>query len=190
VGYDGLVVDAKKLLDLLKTRVGLEKRHEETLHALGDTMIPLSQEVALAFYDYLGRDEEMHALIWAVPGRVERLYGAFATWYREMFSGLYDEAYALRRMRIGWVHARLGVGPRHIIPAMGVVQELSLEHLAEVMPNHGLLKAVASLQKIIAIEISLIEESYLAALDEGLQLGHVVDSQTALTEGASVLLRN
>lgn len=190
VGYDGRAVDAKELLDLLKTRVDFGKKHEETLHALGGTMIPLSQEVALAFYDYLGRDEEMHALIWAVPGRVERLYSAFASWYREMFSGVYDEAYALRRMRIGWVHARLGVGPRHIIPAMGVVQELSLEHLTEVMTTYALAEALASLQKIIAIEISLIEESYLAALDEGLQRGYVVDTRTALSEGASVLLRN
>ncbi|MDZ7705344.1 MAG: hypothetical protein U5L04_12770 [Trueperaceae bacterium] len=71
-------MDAKALLDLLKAHTGFTPAHEATLRDLGATMVPLSQEIALAFYDYLGRDEEMYRLLWAVPGRVERLYSAFA----------------------------------------------------------------------------------------------------------------
>lgn len=110
------------LLELLKHRTGLQERHVRCLRELGATMRPLAQEVALAFYDYLGRDDEMQRLLWAVPGRVERLYGSFAAWYSELFSGCYDAEYAQRRYRIGLVHARLGVAPRYMIPAMGMVQ--------------------------------------------------------------------
>lgn len=183
-------MDAHTLLDVLKKRTRFSETHAKTLRDLGDTMIPLSQEVSLAFYDYLGRDEEMYQLLWAAPGRVERLYSAFAAWYREMFSGCYDADYARRRMRIGRVHARLGVGPRHIVPAMGVVQELSLEHLAEVLETYRLLEAIEALHKIFALEIGMIEESYLAALNEGLRHGYDLSAATTLAKGASTLLQN
>jgi len=74
-------------------------------------MTPLAPEVALAFYDCLGRDGELAGILHAVPGRVERLYRTFAQWYGELFSGVYDRAYAEKR-RVGLVHARLGVAPR------------------------------------------------------------------------------
>jgi hypothetical protein len=156
-------VDPGELLGLLKRRTGFTQTHAAILKELGEVMASIAPEVALAFYDYLGRDEELskyptaakaavgapekpfhssdlgtpccETKVWAlgilhaVPGRVERLYGTFAARYRELFSGTYDRAYAERRRRIGLVHARLGVGPRAMVPAMGLVQELSLEHL-------------------------------------------------------------
>lgn len=101
-------------------------------------MVPLAPEVALAFYDYLGRDSELRGILHAVPGRVERLYGTFARWYGELFAGVYDQTYAEGRRRIGLVHAGLGIGPRAMVPAMGVVQELSLEHMRSAAGPGGL----------------------------------------------------
>ncbi|MBS3965949.1 MAG: hypothetical protein KGZ60_01660 [Truepera sp.] len=182
-------MDPAALLEHLKLRTGLQERHVRCLQTLGATMQPLAQEVALAFYDYLGRDEEMQRLLWAVPGRVERLYTSFAAWYGELFSGCYDAVYAQRRYRIGLVHARLGVAPRYMIPAMGVVQELSLSHLTEVLRPLQVIEAVEAFEKIIAIEIALLEESYLAAMEQGLSLGHSESTQGALTMGAAALLQ-
>ncbi len=176
------------LLELLKHRTGLQERHVRCLRALGATMRPLAQEVALAFYDYLGRDDDMQRLLWAVPGRVKRLYVSFAAWYSELFSGCYDAAYALRRYRIGLIHARLEVAPRYMIPAMRVVQELSLSHLSEVLKPLQVIEAVEAFEKIIAIEIALLE-SYLVALEQGLLLGHGESARGALTGGAAALLQ-
>ncbi len=182
-------MNAEELLIRLKKRTRFQSCHEVTLQELSKTMCPIAQEVALAFYDYLGLDEETHRLIWAVPGRVERLYTTFANWYQELFSGCYDAAYAKRRFRIGLVHARFGIGPRYLIPAMGIVQELSLEHLSEVLKLHQTLEAVKAFEKIITIEIALIEESYLAALEHGLSLGHN-NIPSALKRGATALLQD
>lgn len=157
------------------------------LRELGVLMIPLAPEVALAFYDYLGRDEELGAILHAVPGRVERLYGTFARWYGELFAGTYDRAYAEGRRRTGLVHARLGIGPRAMVPAMGIVQELSLEHMRSVLRGPEIYGAVGAFEKIIAIEVALIEESYLEALSLGLALGHR-DLKDALAQGAKALL--
>ncbi len=176
-----------ELLELLKRRTGFTEAHARRLKALGEVMVPLASEVALAFYDYLGRDEELAQILHAVPGRVERLYGTFARWYARLFSGVYDRAYAEERRRIGLVHARLGIGPRAMIPAMGLVQELSLEHMRSALRGLEVFSAVEAFEKIIAIEIALLEEGYLEALALGLALGHR-DLKQALVEGAAQLL--
>ncbi len=177
------------LLDTLKRRTGFTEAHAEVLVGLGGYMVPLASEVALAFYDYLGRDAEMREILWGVPGRVERLYGSFAAWYRELFSGVYDADYAHRRYRIGLIHARVGVTPSHMVPAMGIVQELSLEHMRTALRSAEVFPAVEAFEKIIAIEIALIEESYLAALEAGFKLGMATSSREALSRGAGMLLQ-
>ncbi|ETN88074.1 protoglobin domain-containing protein [Thermus sp. NMX2.A1] len=181
-------MDPGALLDLLKRRTGFTEEHAAMLRELGALMIPLAPEVALAFYDYLGRDKELGAILHAVPGRVERLYGTFARWYAELFGGTYDRVYAEGRRRIGLVHARFGIGPRAMVPAIGIVQELSLEHLRTALRGPEVYSAVEAFEKIIAIEIALIEESYLEALSLGLALGHR-DLKEALAQGAAALLQ-
>ncbi|MEN2983211.1 MAG: protoglobin domain-containing protein [Thermus sp.] len=180
-------MDPGDLLELLKRRTGFTQAHAALLRELGEVMIPIASEVALAFYDYLGRDGELAGILHAVPGRVERLYGTFARWYAELFGGTYDRAYAERRRRIGLVHAKLGIGPRAMVPAMGIVQELSLEHLRTALRGPEVFSAVEAFEKILAIELGLIEESYLEALSLGLSLGHR-ELRRALAEGAAALL--
>lgn len=177
---------AEELLQTLVRRTGLTEQHVQTLRSLEPIAGPLAPEVALAFYDYLGRDPEMHEILWSVPGRVERLYRSFAVWYRELFSGQYDDGYARRRIQIGLVHARVGVRPGHFIPAVGIVQELTLEHLRNAIRGADILSAITAFEKIMAIEIALMQESYFSALWEGLKLTQ--NEQEALREGARVLL--
>ena len=175
------------LLQTLLRRTGFEEGHRQTLLRLSGVMSPLASEVALAFYDYLGRDSEMHQILWATPGRVERLYGKFAQWYRDLFVGQYDQAYAQGRYRIGLIHARLGVSSRFTMPAMGIVQELSLEHLQTALKPSELGVAVEAFEKIMVIEIALMEESYRAAVEAAWQAG--VASDQALARGAELLLQ-
>jgi hypothetical protein len=174
------------LLQTLVRRTGLTEQHVLTLRSLEPIAGPLAPEVALAFYDYLGRDPEMHEILWSVPGRVERLYQSFAAWYRELFSGQYDDLYARRRIHIGLVHARVGVRPAHYIPAVGIVQELTLEHLRNALRGPDILAAITAFEKVMAIEIALMQESYFSALWEGFK--YTRNEREALVEGARVLI--
>lgn len=179
---------AGELLQTLVRRTGLSEQHTHTLRSLEPIAGPLAPEVALTFYDYLGRDPEMHAILWSVPGRVERLYRSFAAWYRELFSGQYDALYAERRIHIGLVHARVGVRPSHYIPAVGIVQELTLEHLRNALRGPEILAAISAFEKIMAIEIALMQESYFSALWEGFK--YTRDERAALIGGARALLES
>ncbi len=179
-------VNSEELLQTLVRRTGFVQQHVKTLQSLEAVAAPLAPEIALAFYDYLGRDPEMHEILWSVPGRVERLYQSFALWYRELFSGNYDASYARRRIYIGLVHARVGVRPGHIVPAVGIVQELTLEHLRNALRGAEIFAAISAFEKIMAIEIALMQESYFAALWEGLK--STQNEHEALVEGARALL--
>ena len=179
-------MNPEELLRTLIRRTGLKPEHIKALRSLEPIAAPMAPEIALAFYDYLGRDPEMHKILWSVPGRVERLYQSFAVWYRELFSGQYDAQYAQRRIHIGLVHARVGVRPSHFIPAVGIVQELTLEHFRNALRGADMLAAISAFEKVMAIEIALMQESYFNALWEGLKLTQ--NEQEALKEGARVLL--
>ncbi len=66
------------------------------------------------------------------------------------------------------------------------MQELTLEHLHNALRGPDILAAISAFEKIMAIEIALMQESYFSALWEGLK--YTRDEQKALVEGARVLL--
>lgn len=180
-------MEAACLLEQLIRRTGFEESHTRILKRLEPVMAPMAAEIALAFYDYLGRDPEMHEILWAVPGRVERLYQRFADWYRGLFAGVYDAAYAEQRQRIGLVHAMVGVKPSFMIPAMGIVQELSLEHLRNSLRGPEIFSAVEAFEKIMSIESALMQESYMSAMTKGFGLGYKSEPE-AVAAGAREIL--
>jgi len=182
-------MEAQELLGRLIYRTGLLEQHIEILRRLEPQMSPMASEIALAFYDYLGRDEEIRAILWDSPGRVERLYSSFSDWYRDLFCGRYDGVYAEKRARIGLVHAALGVKPGFIMPAFSIVQELSLEHMRNTMRAVDLFNAVEAFMKIIAIEVALMQDCYMHALEFGYHLGIAADKEKALVMGARALLK-
>lgn len=182
------LMDAGALLGKLIKRTGLTEQHVQMLRRLEPLMAPMASEVALAFYDYLGRDEEMRAILWDVPGRVERLYQSFAEWYRELFCGKYDAEYAEKRARIGLVHAAVGVKPSFIMPAFGIVQELSLEHLRNALRSPEVFGAVEAFEKIMSIEAALMQDAYMQAMEYGYRLGLAAEREEALVAGARAIL--
>ncbi len=148
-------------------RVGLRPEHAERLRSLRPLMDPLAYEMALAFYDHLGQDPHTRAILWSEPGRVERLYKSFEAWYRELFSGDYDDAYAKRRWRVGEVHARFGVPLSLLLPAIGQVYSLALEHLYATLRPGDLPGALEALGKVLTLDITLMALSYEGAQADG-----------------------
>ncbi|WP_457628550.1 protoglobin domain-containing protein [Oceanithermus sp.] len=173
-------------VDALLARVGFRPEHAEQLVHLRPLMHPLAHEMALAFYDHLGQDPSTRALLWKEPGRVERLYGNFEQWYRQLFDGVYDEAYAETRWRIGVVHARYGVRTSALILAVGQVYALALEHLLFALRPLDLPPALEALNRVLTLDTTLMAESYELATAAGLE--HGADWETAPQRGAEWLL--
>jgi hypothetical protein len=132
--------------------------------------------MADCFYEYLGRDAEMNAILNASEGRIHRLRETFVQWFEEMFSGIdnWGNEYADRRWKIGLIHVRIGIGPQHVVPAMAtVVREVSKKLEAE---GKGDELSVA-LGKICMIDLAFIEQAYVEVSS------NAVLKETGWTEG-------
>lgn len=120
----------------------------------------IASEMADHFYSYLGRDEEMNAILNETEGRIHRLRETFVDWFNEMFSGMdaWGDGYAERRWKIGLIHVRIGIGPQHVVPAMALVVE-ELGRKAKTDGKSDDLRA--ALAKIAMIDLTFIEQAYI-----------------------------
>jgi len=145
-----------KLID----RVALSEADRALLKANTAFGQSIAGEMADEFYNYLGRDAEMNGILHAREGSIHRLHETFVQWFCEMFEGIDDwgEAYAQRRMRIGLVHVRIGIGPEHVVPAMATVVRAVGAKLKEAGQSEELRDALG---KICMIDLAFIEQAYL-----------------------------
>ncbi|MGK7945251.1 MAG: protoglobin domain-containing protein [Microcystaceae cyanobacterium] len=122
----------------------------------------IAEEMSEHFYDYLKRDEEMNAMISEPPERMPRLQKTFVKWFIEMFAGIdeWGTQYADNRWKIGVIHIRLGIGPKHVVPAMATVVREAAKKL-EAEGKDAELKA--ALTKICMIDLAFIEQAYVEA---------------------------
>jgi hypothetical protein len=155
-----MTFDPKVFMDLMAKRTEFSEADRNTLKAgtaWGDSV---ASDMADTFYSYLGRDEEMSAILNESDGRIHRLRETFVEWFHEMFTGMDDwgSDYANRRWRIGIVHVRIGIGPQHVVPAMAtVVREVGHRLRAEGQ-SEDLQDALA---RICMIDLAFIEQAYL-----------------------------
>ncbi|HAC64185.1 MAG TPA: hypothetical protein DCF68_11750 [Cyanothece sp. UBA12306] len=121
--------------------------------------------MATVFYDYLGRDPEMNAILNASEGRIDRLRKTFIQWFYDMFTGIdeWGECYAESRWRIGLIHVRIGIGPQHVVLAMATV----IRAVESKLEAEGKTKDLNSaLSKICMIDLAFIEQAYVEIYSE------------------------
>jgi hypothetical protein len=155
-----MTLNPREFLKTIKNRMDFDNNDQVILTSYADWGKTIAPEMADYFYNYLGNDEEMNAIINAVEGRVQRLHHTFIEWFGEMFTGIDDwgDTYADRRWRIGLIHVRIGIGPQHVVPAMAtVVREVSKKLNAEGKRDD----LRDSLAKICMIDLAFIEQAYV-----------------------------
>lgn len=142
------------------TRIGFTDADKTLLKDNADWGLQIASDMADHFYSYMGRDEEMSAILNASEGRIHRLRETFVEWFHEMFTGMDDwgNAYADRRWRIGLVHVRIGIGPQHVVPAMAtVVQEVGKRLKADGKSQ----ELQEALGRVCMIDLAFIEQAYI-----------------------------
>ncbi|MEM6435701.1 MAG: protoglobin domain-containing protein [Cyanobacteria bacterium P01_D01_bin.115] len=155
-----MTLDPQDFMARMASRMEFSDADRSTLKANADWGLSNAPAMADAFYDYLGKDEEMSAILNESEGRIHRLRETFIEWFHEMFTGMDDwgNKYADRRWRIGLVHVRIGIGPQHVVPAMAaVINEVGRRLKAEEKPED----LRESLARICMIDLAFIEQAYI-----------------------------
>jgi len=149
-----------EFMSKMVSRIDFSTDDRSVLQSTADWGLEIAPEMADYFYEYLGRDAEMSAILNETEGRIHRLRETFVAWFHEMFTGMdnWGDVYADRRWRIGLIHVRIGIGPQHVVPAMAVVVHEAAKR-AQVDGKDQQLRD--ALSKICMIDLAFIEQAYI-----------------------------
>ena len=118
-----------------------------------------------AFYGRLFSHPNTAEYLAGVP--MERLHTMAATWFADIFGGVYDSAYAQKRLVIGQVHVRIGLPVRYPLAMLDVIMPFG-EAIARKSAQPE--RAVAAFRKVLALDIAIFNQAY-----EDNQLHHLAD---------------
>ncbi|HWI19834.1 MAG TPA: protoglobin domain-containing protein [Vicinamibacterales bacterium] len=152
---------AETFLEEMKRYIGFTPDDAAILVSLAPTVEPHLHALADRFYEQIPRHSEAAAVFTGGEAQVTRLKLTLQRWARSLFAGVYDEAYAEDRFRIGYRHVQIALPQRYVISAMHVVgrflRELLEQQISDIDHRR---RAHASLDRIIILDLGLICETY------------------------------
>ena len=127
-------------------------------------LAPYLPALVADFYDEIERHPDASKVITGGPAQIERLIGTLLGWLRELLSGKYDAAYLERRWKIGYRHVEIGLDQVYTNVALsrlrtGLVRAVQEGWQGDV---HGLRETVRSLNKLLDLDLAIIQEAYQA----------------------------
>lgn len=92
----------------IRRQCGFTSRDEENLKELASIRLPLSNDLAEDFYDFLLENSYSAAFFRTEEG-VRRWKETIASWLKDLLAGPYSNLYLTKLERIGRVHVRIGL---------------------------------------------------------------------------------
>ncbi|MDP2307287.1 MAG: protoglobin domain-containing protein [Pseudomonadota bacterium] len=144
----------------MKSWVGFGPDDEDRLRALLPHAKGSLVGLADRFYERILAHPTAAAVLQG-DAQVQRLKGTLARWAEELLTGPWDEAYYIRRERIGRVHVEVGLPSRYMFTAMNVYRQglcdLALQHL----PLDQFEPTCTSLVRITDMDLAIMTGTYV-----------------------------
>ena len=133
---------------------------QENLKLLGDILLPLSDQFAGEFYEFL-KQHPKTAAYFKTDEAVARRKETFKTWFNDLFTSQFDNRYLLRLQKIGKVHVKIKLESYHVNAAMSFVREQCRRQIAAQIKD-GIIneEILISLHKALDINLSILTSSY------------------------------
>ncbi|TWT79269.1 Globin-coupled histidine kinase [Planctomycetes bacterium CA13] len=114
------------------------------------------------FYEEIERHQSTRRVITGGHDQVERLKGSLVQWLRELFSGVYDDAYVLRRWQVGGRHVSIGLqqiftNAAHSRLRKGLIRVLQDRWVGE---TSELFQVLESLNMLLDMDLAVIQSAY------------------------------
>lgn len=147
-------------IDDIRSQFEFTDQDQENLKLLGEILLPLSDQFAEEFYDFLNQHPKT-AAYFKTSEAVERRKVTFKTWFKDLFTSQYDNRYLLRLQKIGKVHVKIGLDSYHVNASMSFVRELCRRQIAAQIKD-GVCKedTLITLHKALDINLSIMTSSY------------------------------
>lgn len=122
------------------------------------------------FYENVERHPELNAIIRDAGSTIDRLKASQIRYLEELVMGEYGEAYFERRLRIGVIHNKIGLGPRWYLGSYSVYSQ---NIIPLIMKKYRFrpakrLSVLNALNKVLYLDAQLAMETYIQGLMDDL----------------------
>lgn len=125
------------------------------LGALAPNAKDNAADMTKAFYERLFK--HANTAEYLEGASMERLHAMVGDWYIDLFSGVYDAAYAKKRVIIGQIHVRIGLPVRYPLSMLDVVMPFG-EAVTGQSPQPE--KATTAFRKVLALDVAIFNQAY------------------------------
>jgi methyl-accepting chemotaxis protein len=155
-------------------------------------------DAVAAFYKHLGNWPNLTSMF-SAPGRVEHAKAAQIAHWKRLFSGTLDEAYFQSALKIGLIHAKIGLEPRWYIAAyhrtlshllrLAVARSYSRLHAQRATIDAG--ELVSALTQLAMLDMDIAVSAYFEELQHqhNLEIERIGQEFRAKVGGVIVALK-
>lgn len=166
------LIKRKELFRISEEDILLIRGAKETIFSQIDT-------IATTFLDHLTANPDTEGFI-GDSGTLLLLHSRVMHYVLSIFDGIYDNDYVLSRLRVGLIHHRIGIEPKHYVSAVYALFDILHRTIAR--DGSACSPVISALDKVILFDISLIFDAYVNCL-----LGKINASKATLEEYARTL---
>jgi PAS domain S-box-containing protein len=148
----------------LQLYVGWSAEDELRVRSVSGIIAQRIPDLVEDFYKQLLLHPETAQVVTGGAAQLQRLRTSLAQWLEELVASHYDASYVERRWRIGLRHAEIGLHPTYASAAMGRLRNGIIGSLsdAQSLPTHELCHVVQSLNKLLDLDLMIIDDAYEA----------------------------
>jgi len=185
------LAESATILDDLVAYVAFDDEDRTRLHELHTRLAPAFPAIAERFYDAVFANPNTAAVL-QNPEQVERLRVTLIDWMATGLIGPFDDAFYLKRSRIGRRHVQIGLAQHYMFTAINVVRTAYLDHITAAYASREALRVVRSVDKLFDIELALMLRHYQLDSEEKRVRVHAerVAALQTLTSGLAHEVRN
>ena len=184
------MVSAIKLEELfqryedLQQYVGWSSEDVVRIRAAVAIVAPHLPEIINDFYAEIARHPQASKVVTGGEAQIRHLKGTLRTWLDQLFAGPYDIEYVARRWRVGMRHVEIGLDQVYTNAALSRIQNGLIRLLRDNWQKEQseLLMTVQSLNKLINLDLAIIEDAY--------ETEHVLYEQRAERARGEATFRN
>lgn len=148
----------------LQRFVGWSDADAERIRAAGEILQSHFAAVIDDFYAEIAHHPNARKVITGGSEQIERLKGTLQDWLRQLFIGPYDHEFVAVRFRVGSKHVEIGLEQVYTNVAISRIRSSLVQALNDRWQSEPdqLRETVASLNKLLDLDLAVIEDAYQA----------------------------